>query len=407
MKRNSVLTIIICAVVAFACGFGGCVAAFTFLSADDSTGTSQITQIIENSAAGAQSVSIVVDPDANLTTAEAIAAKVIPSVVGITTTYTTTSSSGSSYGFNLWSWGFGNGGTSSYDSSSEGTGVIIDERGYILTNAHVINDGTYKSISISLDDGRTFEAEALWYDATIDLAVLKIEADGLVAAELGDSDTINIGAYAAVIGNPLGLQYERSISQGIISGLNRTITVSSSSSYYSSSSSTTMQGLIQTDAAINSGNSGGPLLNAAGQVIGIATAKASSGESMGFAIPINTAKPIIEQILTKGSFERAYLGISGIGLEESGYTTSQLISQFGVSSGIYVSSVSTNGGAKAAGLKDGDIITKIDGTEVGTMNKVTTLLVAKEPGDIVTVTYLRDGKEYTADITLTGTTPNA
>ncbi len=138
----------------------------------------------------------------------------------------------------------------------------------------------------------------LWNDRSIDLAIVKIEASNLVAAELGDSEEVKIGAYAVAIGNPLGLAFDRSVTQGVISGLDRSITVSDGRSQL------TMDGLMQTDASINSGNSGGPLLNSAGQVIGINSAKAQSGEGLGFAIPINTAKPIVDEIKTKGEFKR-------------------------------------------------------------------------------------------------------
>ena len=240
-----------------------------------------------------------------------------------------------------------------------GTGVIVDSRGYILTNSHVIDDGGATSITVSLYDGSDVEGTVLWFDPTLDLAVVKIEGDGLslTAAELGDSDELKIGSYAAAIGNPLGLEFERSMSQGIISGLNRTITVSGSSG-----NAVTMEGLLQTDATINSGNSGGPLLNSRGQVVAINSAKASNGEGMGFAIPINITKPIVESIIATGSFNRPYIGISGVALEEqSRYTSDQLIQYFGTDKGIYVASVTANGGAAAAGIQAGDVIVSLNG----------------------------------------------
>ncbi len=332
----------------------------------------------------------------DITVAETIADKVLPSVVGISTVIEyQTSGYGGLWGF---PWGNNYGGGQTYEGTAIGTGVIVDESGYILTNAHVINDGDAKSITVSLYDGEDVEAQILWYDATLDLAVIKIEAEGLVAAELGDSDLLRIGSYAAAIGNPLGLEFQRSMSQGIISGMDRSIEVESSAT---STGAITMEGLLQTDATINSGNSGGPLLNSKGQVIGINTAKASDGEGMGFAIPINMAKPIVQQIKETGKFVRPYLGIRGAALEESGNSSEVLIEHFGTAKGIYVSEVTPGGGAEAAGLKAQDIIVKLHGTPVNTMNKLNSLLVGYKPGDVVDLTVLRDGKEIEVDVTLT------
>jgi S1-C subfamily serine protease len=323
---------------------------------------------------------------------EAIADKVLPSVVGIETSYEVSIGGGYSYFF-------GGGGGKTL-TTAQGTGFVVDEAGYILTNSHVVNDGNYRTVTVLLYDGREFSGTVLWNDPTLDMAIVKIEATGLVAAELGDSDTVKVGSYAAAIGNPLGLQFKFSMSQGIISGLERTIEVSSGSS---SMSATTMEGLLQTDATINSGNSGGPLVNKYGQVVGINSAKASSGEGMGFAIPINSAKPIVRQIKQTGSFSRAYLGISGQGLEEStGYNAEAFKERYGTARGIYVYSVAANGGAEAAGLQKGDIVLSVDGTEVGTMNRINTVLVGYKPGDKVTVKYLRNGEESTVTVTLTG-----
>ncbi|MBR3719457.1 MAG: trypsin-like peptidase domain-containing protein, partial [Firmicutes bacterium] len=300
MKKGigQLIAILLVAAIAFGCGFGGAYA-YNFAvdkgwitaaagsgrtSEAGGTEGSEGTVTIEPGTAAADSISINITDD--MTIAEAIAAKTMPSVVGISTVATQTYNGfGGFGGF----WGFGGGG-GTYDTTMVGTGVIVDEAGYILTNSHVVNDGDTKSVTVSLYDGSDVDGTVLWNDSTLDLAVVKIEDTGdLVAADLGDSDTVNIGAYAAAIGNPLGLEFERSMSQGIISGLNRSIQVSDGSK------TTTMEGLMQTDATINSGNSGGPLFNSKGQVIGINTAKASSGEGMGFAIPINVAKPIVEQ----------------------------------------------------------------------------------------------------------------
>ena len=403
MKKgiSQLIAILLIAVIAFGCGFGGAYA-YNFavdkgwIAAAGGDGrTSQAdTVVIDPGTAAADTISINISDD--MTIAEAIAAKAMPSVVGISTVATQSYSGFGGFG-GFWGWGGGNGGT--YDTTMVGTGVIVDESGYILTNSHVVNDGDTKSVTVSLYDGSDVEGSVLWNDSTLDLAVVKIEDTGdLVAAELGDSDTVNIGAYAAAIGNPLGLEFERSMSQGIISGLNRSIAVSNDNG-----SSTTMEGLMQTDATINSGNSGGPLFNSKGQVIGINTAKASSGEGMGFAIPINVAKPIVEQVKASGNYERPYIGISGISLQEQNqYSSDALQEQFGTDKGIYVASVSPNGGAAAAGLKQGDIILKVNGAEVGTMNKLNQELVKFAIGDSVTLTVMRDKTEQEFEVELGG-----
>ncbi len=397
------LTFLLVAVLALGCGFGGSLIAggyYKSTAAVEGTNTVQTQEPAGNTAinagvtnttdqTGTTTQQIIINPPDISTLGEAIAEKVLPSVVGIDTVYET------SYSSSYWYFGFGDRG-GAVEAEAQGTGFIVDPAGYILTNSHVINDGDYKKVTILLYDGREFEGTVLWNDATLDLAIVKIDADGLVAAELGDSDALKIGSYSAVLGNPLGLQFKFSMSQGVISGLDRTIEVTSDGT-----SSTTMESLIQTDAAINSGNSGGPVVNNKGQVIGISSAKAADGESMGFAIPINIAKPIVEQIKRTGVFERAYLGITGIGLEEaSGYDTETFKSRYGTARGIYISTVSAGGGAEAAGLKKGDIITTVEGTEVGTMNKINSILVAYKVGDTVSVTYIRDGQTYETSVVL-------
>lgn len=391
MKKgiSELIAILLIAAIAFGCGFGG---AYAYNFAVDKgwiAGAGRTSQAaVSPAGTPADTISINISDDATI--AEAIAAKAMPSVVGISTVAEQSYS-----GFDFF--GFGGGG-GTYDATMVGTGVIVDKLGYILTNSHVVNDGDVKSVTVSLYDGSDVEGTVLWNDATLDLAVVKIEDTGnLKAAELGDSDTVNIGSYAAAIGNPLGLEFERSMSQGIISGLNRSIEVSDGSS------TTTMEGLMQTDATINSGNSGGPLFNSKGQVIGINTAKASSGEGMGFAIPINVAKPIVEQIKASGNYERPYIGISGISLQEQQqYSGAQLMEMFGTEKGIYVASVSPNGGAAAAGLQQGDVITAVDGTEVGTMNKLNQELIKHSIGDTVTLTVMHEKTEQTVEVELGG-----
>ena len=418
MKKaiTQLISIILVAVIAAGCGFAGACLALRLKESDTKVGQLLRTVIAEDkyqesASANASSSNsnvqtpvvpaapITINVDDSITVAEAVAEKVLPSVVGVDTIWEETYNGSNAFGFGF-GFGFGNGGGGGYTYENEGvgTGVIVDEAGYVLTNSHVINDGDYKTITVSLYDGQEVNGIVVWYEPTLDLAVVKIQADNLVAAELGDSDEVKIGSYAAAIGNPLGLDFERSMSQGIISGLNRTITVSDSSS---SSTGTTMEGLMQTDATINSGNSGGPLLNSKGQVIAINSAKAGNGEGMGFAIPINEAKPIVEQIKATGSFTRPYIGISGMGLESSNYTEEQLVEMFGVSDGIYVSSVAKGGGAEVAGIKADDVIVAVNGTPVNTMNKLNSILVKFAPGDVVTLTVMRESEEMEFSVTLT------
>lgn len=223
--------------------------------------------------------------------------------------------------------------------------------------------------------------------------MVKIDATDLVPVELGDSSKVNIGSYAVAIGNPLGMAFDRSVTQGVISGLNRTITVSSSNG-----DSTTMEGLMQTDASINSGNSGGPLLNSEGQVIGINTAKAASGEGLGFAIPIDTVKPVIEEIMATGTFSKAHMGIGGADLEL--YLQYYPDDDLGTDLGVYVLEITSGSPANVAGLKEGDVIVAIDDTEIETMEQLTRELFSYKPGDQVTISIYRENSKKELELTL-------
>lgn len=315
----------------------------------------------------------------NINTAEAVAEKVIPSVVGISTRKEVT--------YQSW---FGN---QKGIAEGVGTGIIVDENGYILTNSHVVSDGTAETITVQLTDGREIEGKVLWNDKNIDLAIVKIEANNLTAAELGDSEGIKIGSYAVAIGNPLGLAFDRSVTQGVISGLNRSITVSDGQTQM------TMDGLMQTDASINSGNSGGPLLNSKGQVIGINSAKAQSGEGLGFAIPINTAKPIVQEIKSKGEFKRAYIGIRGGSVAE--YLQAYPNENLGSDTGVFVAQIYPDSPAEKAGVKEEDIIIGVNDVEVETMNQLISDLFKYRPGDTVKLKIIRDLRSMTIDVTLT------
>jgi S1-C subfamily serine protease len=270
----------------------------------------------------------------------------------------------------------------------------VDPKGYILTNSHVVSDGSAEKITVQLSDGSEVPGKVLWNDKSIDLAIVKIDAPNLKAAELGDSETVKIGAYAAAIGNPLGLNFDRTITQGIISGLNRSITVAENGQQ-----PVTMDGLIQTDASINAGNSGGPLLNSAGQVIGINSAKAQSAEGLGFAIPINTAKPIVEEIESKGEFQRSYIGIKGASVAD--YLQAYPDAKLGTQTGVYVVQIYTDSPAAKAGMKEGDIITGLEDKKVDTMTQLISDLFQYRPGDKVKLTALRNGMTMTFNVTLT------
>ena len=366
-KRNrgkKVIAVILVVLLSAGAGFGGGLAALYY--GQSILGTSSTNEIT-------------IKPDDDINTAEAIAAKAIPSVVGISTSTEVTYQSffGEQKGV----------------QNGVGTGIIVDEKGYILTNSHVVSDGNAEKIVVQLTDGREVDGKVLWNDKSIDLAIVKVEATNLTAAELGNSDDVRIGSYAAAIGNPLGLAFDRSVTQGVISGLNRTITVSDGQSQV------TMDGLIQTDASINSGNSGGPLLNSRGQVIGINSAKAQSGEGLGFAIPINTAKPIVDEIKTKGEFKRSYIGIKGGNVSE--YLDAYPEAKLGTKTGVYVVQIYTDSPAAEAGMKEGDIIVGLDDKKIETMTQLISTLFQYRPGDSVKLSVMRDSREMSFTVKLT------
>ena len=287
----------------------------------------------------------------------------------------------------------------SYDSSAAGTGIIVTGDGYILTNKHVVN-GASKAYVV-LDDGTIYEdVKVVATDPLNDVAFLKIEdVSDLPAATLGDSKTISVGQQVIAIGNALG-EYQNTVTSGIISGIGRSVTASDSSGY----NTETLSDMIQTDAAINSGNSGGPLVNAAGEVIGINTATSTSAENMGFAIPISSVKGMLKQLVETGKAERTYLGVYSLDI------TSEVAKAYNlpVNSGAYIYNSSTysaivkNSPASKAGLKDKDIITKINGVEVGAAGSLANLISEYKPGDTVQLTVLREGKEIAINVTLDG-----
>ncbi|MGL5329659.1 MAG: serine protease HtrA [Peptostreptococcaceae bacterium] len=300
----------------------------------------------------------------------AVTEKAMPSVVGITTI---TMNANNRFAIPT-------------QSEGVGTGVIVDANGYILTNSHVISDGKADKVNVLFSDGTMTEGRVDWYDAQLDLAIVKVEKSGLTPAEFGDSDKVRTGDISVAIGNPLGLDLQRSVTQGIISGLDRTIETEQGS----------MTGLMQTDASINSGNSGGPLLNQNGQVIGINTAKASQGEGLGFAIPINVAKPIVESIINTGKFEKVALGIKGIDASIYETLTNQ---KLGTDKGVYVAEIFDGTPAQSSGMKVGDIIVKVDDVSLTGMSDLTKTLYTYSKGDKAKVIVYRDGKEVALNIT--------
>lgn len=315
---------------------------------------------------------------------EEIVQKVLPSVVGVESQFTVTES-GYYYGF----------GMPSNSATGTGTGVVITEDGYIVTNAHVIYDsehgaGLADSIKVHMDDDESYDAEVVGYDTDCDLAVLKIDADGLTPAEFGDSDSLMLGESVIAIGNPLGFDLRNTVTSGIVSGLNRNITINDKS-----------MNLIQTDTAINSGNSGGPLINKKGQVIGINSSKMSSGygdasiEGIGFAIPSNETSSIIDDLMQYGYVTgKPQLGISCQDVTES------ISRMYNMPVGVYITEVSEDSAAEKAGLQSGDIIVAVDGKNVETAEALNAQKNTHTAGDTVEITYIRGGKEKTVDITL-------
>ena len=309
-----------------------------------------------------------------------IAEKVSKSVVSIITSTTTRNYFGQDYA-----------------SSAAGTGVIATSDGYIITNKHVINGAN--KVTVILDDGTKYEDVAVVaVDPLDDIAYLKIkDVSGLTAATLGNSKTLNVGQQVIAIGNALG-EYQNTVTAGIISGVGRSVTASDGSG----NNVETLTDMIQTDAAINSGNSGGPLVNAAGEVIGINTATSSSAENMGFAIPISSTKGMLSQLIDTGKADRAYLGIYTIQITPDVAKAYNLP----VSAGEYLYSPSSysaivNGSPAAeAGLKDKDIITAVNGVKIGSAGTVSDLIGEYKPGDTVQLTVIRDGNETAINVTL-------
>ncbi len=253
-----------------------------------------------------------------------------------------------------------------------GTGIIVSEKGYILTNEHLAKEKGAR-IVVTLNSGKSVHGKIVWTEENIDLALIKIEENGLIPAILGDSNELLIGDDVIAIGNPLGEEFQGTTTKGIVSGLDRTI------KFDEENDTVFMEGLIQTDASINPGNSGGPLINSKGEVIGINTVKITSAEGIGFAVPINLVKNVINAFVLDDKFDEAYLGIYAYDSEAIKYMDTK--NKF--DSGIYVVSIDENGPCGKVGLKKGDIITKIDGVEINKMTELREYLYTKRIGDKV------------------------
>lgn len=269
-------------------------------------------------------------------------------------------------------------------STGTGSGVIMTEDGTIMTNAHVVSGA--QSITVRVMDGTEYEATLLGVDEKTDLAVIKIDATGLTPAEFGDSSSIVQGEIAVAIGNPLGLAFEGSVTQGIISAVSREIEVDGRTMTY-----------IQTDAAINPGNSGGALVNGSGQVIGINSVKVSSSdvEGLGFAIPISVALPIAEQLTTYGYVTgRPSIGIGGEDV------TDYMVYYYRIPRGVLVGLVTPDSGAEAGGVEVGDVIVGLNGVSVSSMDELTNEKDKFSPGDTVTLTVYRSGEYVELDVVL-------
>ncbi len=274
----------------------------------------------------------------------------------------------------------------------EGSGIIISKDGYIMTNYHVVSYADPKSgqgyntvLEVFLPDGREAEAQFVGGDSDTDLAVVKINLADLPVAELGKSADLEVGELAVAIGNPLGMEFAGSVTAGVISALNRTVNMGDKT-----------MNLIQTDAAINEGNSGGALLNSQGKVIGINSAKiaASGVEGLGFAIPIDDASPIINQLISHGYVKgRAFIGISGVEI------TSAYSFLYDIPKGIYVSGVVSGSGAAKAGIRTGDVLISLDGKTIETLADMEAVKKAHKPGDTIKAVVNRNGTKVTLDMT--------
>lgn len=267
--------------------------------------------------------------------------------------------------------------------------MIITDDGYILTNQHV-SGSKYSTCYVTLENGKLYSGNVIWSDEDIDLAIVKINAKSLKTISLGDSENVKVAEQVYAIGNPIGYEFQRTVTGGIISAIDRTIKLEEEEkvSY--------MENLLQTDATINPGNSGGPLINLNGEVIGINTVKITSAEGIGFAIPINIVKPIIEKLKNTKQFEEAYLGIFGYDEKVIPY----LDASIDFSGGVYVAQIVLDGPCNGSGLKVGDIITQIDNIKINKMCELREYIYSKNPEEEVILHITRNNKKYSLKVKL-------
>lgn len=350
-----------CALLGGVLGTGGTLLAGHYLGSSQSAAAGKnVSTMVEGLRESSVIQTVQVDTGKQMTAAEVYAANV-HSTVGITTSVTT-----NYFGFQT-------------TSAASGSGFVITADGYILTNYHVVENSN--SITVSMYDGTTYDAALIGYDESNDIAVLKIDADGLTPVILGDSDNLNVGDSVVAIGNPLG-ELTFSLTAGLVSAKDRQVTLSSN---------VTMN-LLQTDCAINSGNSGGALFNLYGEVIGVTNAKYSSSSSsgasidnIGFAIPINSIRSVVESIIEKGYISKPYMGVTVADVS----TESQM---YGLPQGAAIYSVVEGGPAEKAGLQTGDIVTGANGTDITCREDLVNVVSAMKVGDELTVTVYRQGE---------------
>ena len=366
-----------CALVGGAMGFGGSALQNHLAAKNADTEEAQQASVVYEGSRETSVINIAqIDTSKEMTPAE-VYAQNVNSTVGIRTSITT----------NYWGY--------QTQAAAAGSGFILSADGYILTNYHVVEDSN--SITVSLYDGTEYDATLVGCDESNDIAVLKIDAEGLTPVVLGDSDNLNVGDQVVAIGNPLG-ELTFSLTTGVVSALNREVTLSSN---------VTMN-LIQTDCAINSGNSGGALFNLYGEVIGITNAKYSSSSSsseasidnIGFAIPLNHVKNIVKSIIETGSITKPYIGVtvSNVSSEAQGY---------GLPTGAAVRSVEADSPAAKAGLEENDIITEVDGTAITSSTELVNYVGEKTPGDELTFKVYRQGEELELTVTIGEKTQSA
>ncbi len=362
--KKAVALVLACALVGGGSGVGGA-ALFDALSGGNTS-----TTIYEGNSTAAVAVANI-ETGSEMTAAQIYAAYV-DSTVGITVDVTSTNI------FGMTSTGV-----------ASGSGFIISQDGYIVTNYHVVEGGA--TVTVTLNDGTAYSAAIVGYDEDHDVAVLKVEADGLTPVVLGNSDNLYVGDSVVAIGNPLG-ELTFSLTSGVISALNRSVTLSTA---------VTMN-LLQTDCAINSGNSGGALFNSYGEVVGITNAKYSSSSStstasidnIAFAIPINQVKDIITQLIENGFVTKPYLGITVVTVSETDAQRYNLVE------GAYVNAVTSGSCAETAGLQQGDVITAVNDIAVASAAELISAKNNYAPGDTITLTVNRNGEELKLDVTL-------